>query len=120
MIASRAANGMDVVVVWRPTQLTDIDSADEATHHQKPTTMLPSKRARCIYPRGNPSTLEASGDALWLTTMGLRVFATVDGQEGGGCRAANLGCLTTPTAWAWFTVHAPLNLSFKTLLLSLK
>eukprot|EP00964_Phaeocystis_antarctica_P065723 scaffold39689_cov36-Phaeocystis_antarctica.AAC.2 len=56
----------------------------------------------------NPSTLEASGDALWLTTVGLRVLATVDGQEGGGCRAANLGCLTTPTAWAWSTVHAPL------------
>eukprot|EP00964_Phaeocystis_antarctica_P103581 scaffold68847_cov68-Phaeocystis_antarctica.AAC.2 len=55
-------------------------------------------------PGSNPSTLEASGDALGLTTVGLRVLVTVDGQEGGGCRAANLGCLTTPTAWAWFTV----------------
>ena len=64
--------------------------------------------------------MEVSGDALGLTTVGLHVFATVDGQEGGGCRVANLGCLTTPTVWAWFTVHAPLNLSFKTLLLSLK
>eukprot|EP00964_Phaeocystis_antarctica_P015249 scaffold8423_cov94-Phaeocystis_antarctica.AAC.2 len=107
MIASRAANGMNIVVVWRLTQLTDI------VQTKRLTTKSPQQgcRASARVPStlgSNPSTLEASGDALWLTTVGLRVFATVDGQEGEGCRAANLGCLTTPTAWAWSTVHAPL------------
>ena len=68
----------------------------------------------------NPSTLEASGDALGLTTVGSRVFLYVNGQDGGGVHDASLGCVTTPTTWAWFTVHAPLNLSFNSLLLSLK
>eukprot|EP00964_Phaeocystis_antarctica_P063190 scaffold37912_cov35-Phaeocystis_antarctica.AAC.4 len=42
---------------------------------------------------GDPSALATSGDALWLAPVGLPVFATVDAQEGGGCRVANLGCL---------------------------
>ena len=32
----------------------------------------------------------------------------------------NLRYLATPLARAWFTVHAPLNLNFKILMLSLK
>eukprot|EP00964_Phaeocystis_antarctica_P060397 scaffold36024_cov75-Phaeocystis_antarctica.AAC.3 len=43
---------------------------------------------------GDPSALATSGGALWLAPVGLiRVFASVDAQEGGGCRVANLGCL---------------------------
>ena len=38
--------------------------------------------------------MATSGDALWLAPVGLRVFATVDAQEGGGCRVANLGAAT--------------------------
>eukprot|EP00964_Phaeocystis_antarctica_P092937 scaffold59864_cov36-Phaeocystis_antarctica.AAC.1 len=31
MIASRAANGMNIVVVWQPTQLTDIAQTKRLT-----------------------------------------------------------------------------------------
>ena len=99
MIPSRAANGMNVVVVWRPTQLTDIAQTKRLAS-KSPTQGCRASARVASTPGSNPSTLEASGDALGLTTVGLRVVVTVDGQEGGGCRAANLGCLTTPTAWA--------------------
>ncbi len=107
MIPSRAANGMNVVVVWRPTQLTDIAQTKRLAS-KSPTQGCRASARVASTPGSNPSTLEASGDALGLTTVGLRVVVTVDGQEGGGCRAANLGYLTTPTAWAWSTVHTPL------------
>ena len=51
---------------------------------------------------------------------GLRVFVTVNGQDGGGCRATNLRYLATPLARACFTVHTAHMLSFKILMLSLK
>ena len=51
---------------------------------------------------------------------GLRVFVTINGQDGGGCRATNLRYLATLLARACFTVHTPLMLSFKIPMLSLK
>ena len=58
----------------------------------------------------------------------LRVCVTVNGQVGGGCCAANLRYLATPTAYQWhghasFTVSAHAAhtvLSLKTRMLSLK
>ena len=48
------------------------------------------------------------------------MFLTVNGQDGGGCRVTNLRYLAAPLAQACFTVHTPLMLSFKILMLSLQ
>ena len=109
--------------VWLSPQVTD-DSADEATHHQKPSSRLPSKRARHFYPRRQPQHVgDAQATQNWLASRcywSLSVFITVNGQDGGGCRAASLRYLAAPMARARFTVHTPLVMSFKVIMLSLK
>ena len=117
--ASRAADGMHVVIVWRSPQATDVAPTKRLITRSRYQSCRASGPGTST-PGSNPSPLATLRRRDVACCWGLCVFLTVNGQDGGGCRVTNLSYLAAPLAQACFTVHTPLMLSFKILMLSLQ
>ena len=117
--ASRAADGIHAVIVWRSPPATDVVQTKRLITRSRVQGCRASG-PDAFTSGGNTSTLATLRRRDMACCWGLRVFSTVNGQDEGGCRATNLRYLATPLARACFTVHTPLMLSFKILMLSLQ
>ena len=111
--ASRAADGMHVVIVWRSPQATDIAPTKRLITRSRVQGWRASGRDAST-PGGNPSTLATLRRRDMACYWALRVFVTVNGQDGGGCRATNLRFLSgyaigTGMHHSSYTAHAELQ-----------
>ena len=93
--ASRAADGIHAVIVWRSPPATDVVPTKRLITRSRVQGCRASGRDAST-PGGNPSTLATLRQRDMACYWGLRVFVTVNGQDGGGCRTTNLRYLATP------------------------